>query len=220
MNSEHPLAMKMFPAYFPQQLVARARLLKLRRGEYLFGYGERIDSLHRIVEGQVSLVHVTPDGGELVLMRAGSGQFIAECSVCANEYTCEARADTDSLIASLAIADFDRWLIEDNGFARAWALDLARRLKEQFFRYERLSLRGARERILHFLYSEADPRGSLTLPGTVADWAAELGLTKETMYRALAALEDEGILKREGRQMMITRADLRCGACSPSRSDI
>ncbi|MFN2349217.1 MAG: Crp/Fnr family transcriptional regulator [Thioalkalivibrio sp.] len=194
-----------FPAYFPEELVSRAHTRILRRGESLFSYGERIGSLFRVVEGHVSLVHLMPDGGSLVLMRAGPGEFIAECSVCADKYTCEARAESESIVASLAIADFDRWLIEDNCFARAWAMDLARRLKDQFLRYERLGLRGARERVLHYLYSEADPRGTLTLTCSYTDWAADLGLTKEAMYRTLSTLENEGVLTREGRCMTINR---------------
>ncbi|WP_284155491.1 Crp/Fnr family transcriptional regulator [Sulfuricystis multivorans] len=201
----------MFPAYFPHELVRRARLRSLRRGEVLFSFGDRIDSLHRVVEGQLSLVHLLPDGGELVLMRTGADQFIAECSVCANEYTCEARADKESLVASLPMAEFDRWLIQDGSFARAWAMDLARRLKDQFIRYQRLSLRNARDRILHFLHSEADTRGVVSLPGSYADWAAELGLTKETLYRALAALEDEAVLSRDGRWLTILESPLRRG---------
>lgn len=201
----------MFPAYFPPELLQRARLRTLRRGELLFGYGDRIDSLHRVVSGQISLIHLLPDGAQLILMRTRSGEFIAECSVCAEEYTCEARADMESLVASLPMAEFDRWLIQDGGFARAWALDLARRLKDQFMRYQRLSLRSARDRILHYLYGEADMRGMLSLPGSYADWAAELGLTKETLYRTLAALEDEGLVKREGRRLTVQRT--RCDGC-------
>lgn len=188
----------------------RARPHTLRRGDILFGYGDRIDSLHRIVKGQLSLVHLLPDGSELVLMRVGAGQFIAECSICANEYTCEARADTESIITSLPMAEFDRCLIQDGSFARAWALDLARRLKDQFLRYQRLSLRSAHERILHFLYSEADTRGMVSLAGSYAGWAAELGLTKETLYRALAALEIEGKLKRDGKRLTLLEVPLRC----------
>lgn len=206
MNEESDSVEQMFPDYFPAELASRARLLSLHAGESLFTYREPINALHRVVKGRLSLVHHTPDGAEIVLMRVGPGQFIAECSVCSDIYTCNARADTDSLIARLPLTDFDRWLYEDSGFARAWALDLARRLKEQFMRYERLSIRGARERILHYFYTESRSDGALELAGSYLDLATELGLTKETLYRTLAALESEGKITRQGRHIRITRS--------------
>lgn len=202
--AQTPLA-EMFPDYFPAELVERARLLSLSAGESLFSYREPINALYRILEGRLSLVHHTPDGSEIVLMRVGPGQFIAECSVCSDTYTCQARADTDSLIARLPLTDFDRWLYQDSGFARAWALDLARRLKDQFMRYERLSIRSARERILHYLYTEACADGALELTGSYLDLATDIGLTKETLYRTLAALESDGMITRQGRRLCIAR---------------
>ncbi|MDZ7663308.1 Crp/Fnr family transcriptional regulator [Thiohalophilus sp.] len=196
---------EMFPDYFPEELVKRARLLSLRTGEALFSNNEPIHALYRVIKGRLSLVHHTFDGDEIVLMRAYAGEFIAECSVCCDIYTCHARADVDSQIASLPLADFDRWLYEDSSFTRAWALDMARRLKEQFMRYERLSIRGARERILHYLYAEARADGVLDLAGSYVELATELGLTKETVYRTLAALEAEGVITRRGRHIHISR---------------
>lgn len=203
---------EIFPAYFPATLTERARLWSLGKHEKLFSYGDSITSLFRIVRGRVSLVHYTPGGGEVVLMRIGAGEFIAECSVCSDIYTCEARADTDTLVAAVAMADFDRCLFDDAGFARAWAFDLARRLKGQFLRYERLSIRSARERVLHFLYSEAGPDGAVLLPGTYTEWAADLGLTKETLYRTLADLEAEGVVCRDHRRLQLAVPDLRLRA--------
>ncbi|MFN2288808.1 MAG: Crp/Fnr family transcriptional regulator [Chromatocurvus sp.] len=194
---------ELFPAYFPQDLTDCARLLSLRKGDNVFTYGEPITSLYRVVRGRISLVHYTSEDTEVVLMRMGRGEFIAECSVCANIYTCEGRADTDSLVAKLVIADFDRKLTEDAAFARAWAMDLARRLKDQFLRYERLNIRSARERVLHLLYCEAGPDGTVSLPGPQLEWAADMGLTKETLYRVLSGLEAEGVLRRDGKKLVL-----------------
>lgn len=184
-------------------------MLALKKQERLFGHGESISCLYRVVQGRISLVHYTPGGGEVVLMRIGAGEFIAECSVCCDIYTCEARADADCLIVAVAMADFDRCLFEDAGFARAWALDLARRLKGQFLRYERLSLRSARERVLHYLCSEAGSDGAVSLPGTHTEWAGDLGLTKETLYRVLSGLEAEGLVLRDGRRLRLANPEHR-----------
>lgn len=45
---------------------------------------------------------------------------------------------------------------------------------------ERLSLRTARERVLHFIETEGE-RGVVNLGQSKKDWAAELGLTHEAL---------------------------------------
>lgn len=203
MNTKSAPDAELFPAYFPERLVQQAKVLQFRAGEALFSYKEPINALYRVLEGRFSLIHHTVHGGEIVLMRIGPEQFIAECSVCADIYTCHAQAEVDSFVARLSLADFDGWLYRDSGFARAWALDLARRLKDQFLRYERLSIRSARDRILHYLYTEARPDGVIRVPGSYLDLAAELGLQKETLYRTLASLEEEGLIARESHEIRI-----------------
>jgi hypothetical protein len=58
---------------------------------------------------------------------------------------------------------------------------------------ERLSLNSAAERIEHYIESEGKD-GRLVLKRTRKAWAAELGLTHEALYRALAALQRSGRL--------------------------
>ncbi|MFN2309724.1 MAG: cyclic nucleotide-binding domain-containing protein, partial [Gammaproteobacteria bacterium] len=64
---------QLFPDYFPQELVASARVQSLRKGEKVFSYGEPITSLYRVIRGRISLVHYTPEDTEVVLMRMGQG---------------------------------------------------------------------------------------------------------------------------------------------------
>ncbi len=61
---------------------------------------------------------------------------------------------------------------------------------------ERLSLKTARERIIHFIEIEG-ASGTVDLEQSKKDWAAELGLTHEALYRALAQMEKCGELTVE-----------------------
>jgi CRP-like cAMP-binding protein len=56
---------------------------------------------------------------------------------------------------------------------------------------ERLALRGATDRIEHYIEAEGN-NGRLELSRTRKAWAAELGLTHEALYRALARLQRSG----------------------------
>jgi CRP-like cAMP-binding protein len=44
----------------------------------------------------------------------------------------------------------------------------------------------------------------VSLPGTVKDLAQHLGLTHEALYRTLAAMQQDGEIKRAGRKITLT----------------
>lgn len=52
---------------------------------------------------------------------------------------------------------------------------------------ERMSLRNAGARVMHYLDSEGID-GRITLMQSKKSWAAELGLTHEALYRTLSSL--------------------------------
>jgi CRP-like cAMP-binding protein len=201
-----------FPPYFPDALQQGARILELRRGDSLFRFGSYVEALYRVLVGEVRVVHTGPGGSEIVLQRACEGQVLAECSVCVTNYSCDAISAVDSRVAWVPMELFNRCLSEDNAFAKTWALDLARKLREQYMRYERLSLRNARDRILHYLVSEAGCEGRVALQGPLIALAAELGMTHETLYRSLAALEAEGLILREAGAIRLCGPTLKIAA--------
>jgi len=64
-------------------------------------------------------------------------------------------------------------------------------------RIEQRNIRSARERVRHYLALNVGADGrTVELAGTLKDLAAELGLSHEALYRALAALERAGAIKR------------------------
>jgi DNA-binding MarR family transcriptional regulator len=72
-------------------------------------------------------------------------------------------------------------------------------MRRQCSRYERLRLKKASDRVLHYLACEADKTGKVVLRSSVMEWAAELGLEAATLYRTLSELERDGVLRRQGR---------------------
>jgi CRP-like cAMP-binding protein len=85
----------------------------------------------------------------------------------------------------------------DETFRTGWIEHLTRELRRVRAQAERLSLRSARERIVHYIETEgADGRVELTI--TRKDWASELGLTHEALYRALASMQRAGELRVAG----------------------
>jgi hypothetical protein len=67
---------------------------------------------------------------------------------------------------------------------------------------ERIGLRRAEQRVLLAIESEGSD-GVLRPGGALKDWAAELGLTQEALYRALARLERSGVVRRENGALVL-----------------
>jgi hypothetical protein len=82
---------------------------------------------------------------------------------------------------------------------------LTREVRKLRAQCERLSLRSAAERVEHYIEAEGR-NGRLELRQTRKSWAAELGLTHEALYRALAVLARSGRVsaKATGERIILT----------------
>lgn len=64
----------------------------------------------------------------------------------------------------------------------------------------------ARERILQFFYLSAHPdTGEIFLDISLKNLAEELGLAHETLYREMAKLDKEGIIKRKNNKVVLRK---------------
>lgn len=194
------------PAWVPQHLRLAAQTLELQRGDFLFRHGGAVHRIYQVVSGEIRLVEYAANGTECTLQRAGPGDWIGECSTCVAAYGCHARATRRTQVVGLPMALFKAALHEDLAFTHAWSEQLAHSLRRAYARYERRSLKTARERLLHFVVTESRGQPWLDLPQSFAALAGELGLTRESLYRTLALLEREGVVRREGRRLAVGAA--------------
>lgn len=75
---------------------------------------------------------------------------------------------------------------------------LAHQLHSARARLERLAIKSASERVLHYIHTEGTgPHSVVKLAGTVKDLAPELGMTHEALYRTLARLKRDRIVGQE-----------------------
>jgi CRP-like cAMP-binding protein len=180
-------------------LVAAAsiRLRSLAAGQSLFQQGESVGELYRLESGRVRLVRHTENGTKVVVHTARPGETFAEASAFTDAYHCDAVAETASRVAAMPKAAFHAALVRDPETSVRFARLLATQVVDLRARIELRNIRSAQERLLTWLRLRADgspPR--VTLDGTWTDVAAEIGLTREALYRALARLEAEGRIVR------------------------
>jgi CRP-like cAMP-binding protein len=178
----------------------------LKAGEALFRLGDKTAGFYEIVAGRVRLARVDRAGHEIVLHVAGPGETIAEASLFAGHYHCDAIASTNAVVRiypkTAVLAAFEK----DRMAAQAFTATLARQVMNLRTRIEQRNIRSARERVRHYLALNAGADGcSVELAGTLKDLALELGLTHEALYRTLAALERSGAIKRGKGKITLAR---------------
>jgi CRP-like cAMP-binding protein len=179
-------------AALPEPARRQTRLLEISRYAAVFGRGDRPQAMFFVLSGEIRLVRRSSAGGEIALQRTRRG-FLAEASLDQPVYHCDAvAAETSSILAIPRKAFRDALAAGD--FRGRWIAHLLRELRKVRARAERLSLKSARERIVHFIETEGED-GVVDLKESKKDWASELGLTHEALYRALARMEKCGELR-------------------------
>jgi CRP-like cAMP-binding protein len=173
---------------------------RLVLGEALFRVGDPAVGLVVVQAGTLELVRVSPEGRRLLLHRAGPGETFAEASLFEGRHHCDAVAAAPSVVSVHGAAELRRAAAADPELSWRLAAHLAGRLVAARARVERQALPHAADRLLDALHAlPAEPDGSRRLAVTWKSLAAELGLSHEATYRALARLERMGALRREGR---------------------
>ena len=180
-----------------------ATTLRLAAGAALFRQGARTLGLFRVLSGRVRLVRLTPGGTEVPMHTAVAGELFAEASIFSAHYHCDAIALQDCEILVYPKAELTRHLLVKPAMLWAFTAEMARRTQDLRTRLEVRQIRSAPDRVLQFLRLRCDADGNWSPPGTLKQWAQELGLTHEALYRALATLEREGRIQRADRLLRL-----------------
>ena len=173
--------------WIPASARAAAIDHKLKAGAALFRLGDKTTGLCEVIAGRVRLARVDRSGREITLHVAGPGETIAEASLFSPHYHCDAIASTNAIVRVYpkreVLAAFER----DPKAAQSFSATLARQVMDLRTRVEQRNIRSARERVRHYLAINAGTDGrTVDLRGTLKDFAAEIGLTHEALYRALS----------------------------------
>jgi CRP-like cAMP-binding protein len=81
-----------------------ARERSLAAGEVLFRAGDPVRSLYRVETGAMRLVRPLPHAAELVIQQARAGAILAEASLFAAAYHCDAVASAPTRVRAVPVA--------------------------------------------------------------------------------------------------------------------
>ena len=187
--------------WLPADVRERSVVRSLEAGATLFRQGDKAAAIFAIESGRVRLVRHTVLHHPIVLHTARMGELFAEAALFASTYHCDAVAAVASRVRAIPKRQLLAAFRSDPVVGERFMAALAHQIHALRARLEERNIRSARDRILHRLALVGGGRAT-PLDGTLMDLAAELGLTHETLYRALATLEREGVITR-------TKSDIR-----------
>jgi len=182
----------MLPKPFNTLSVTALKLATYSRGEKLFLQGDTPFELFFVEKGIIQLVRHNESGDEVIIHRARTGETFAEASLFSNQYHCDGVALENAKVIKMDKAQILRTMAQNVEFSLAVSARFARQIQNYRRMLEIHSIRSAKERVFAGVTQQL-------LESQIKPFAAQLALTHEATYRALAQLVKEGRLKKTGR---------------------
>ncbi len=166
-------------------------------GEYIFYQGDASCSIFAVIKGQICLERPTSEGRSVIMHTANSGDSFAEAALFSETYHCNAFATISTSIHTYPKQELLKILRAEPDKAEEYIALLSSQVRSLRSKLELRNILSAQERIMQYLSLIADPVSKeIKLTMTIKEYANELGLAHETLYRELAKLQTKGIIER------------------------
>ena len=193
-------------------LVPRTVSRNYSAGETIFGEGEPCSGLYVVESGNVRIFKSSASGREQVLSIDGPGSSIAELPVFdGGNYPASAMAIDDLTLLFVSKQDFQALCLAHPQVPLKVLRVVGARLRRLVGIIEELSFTTVRHRLAAYILRLAQKSGKrtadgveVTLPITNQELAAQIGTVRELVSRNLSRLQAEGMLKIDGRNIIIS----------------
>ena len=192
-----------------QHLTNGTRLVEMPRGTILFNRGDRANGFYLLLEGQVKLGVISPQGDEKVIGLIQPGQSFGEAVLfLERSFPIHAQATMDTkvlLIAREAIFDI---LDNDVTVVRRMLAGISARNRQLVNDIESISLQNSTQRLIGYLLqisAESPNPERVQLPANKLTIASMLNITPETLSRVMLRLQNAGLIEVNGKEIVITK---------------
>lgn len=194
-------------------LLARGRRKSYRKGEMIFARGDEGSTLIVVISGRVEVSVTALNGRKSVLDHMGAGEVLGEVAMMDNG-TRSADVIAGSKVEALILsrADIKTFLAEQPDAAMAMIAELCVKIRNASDMFENQAQVVANNRLARCLlrFSEkwgvraADGSVRIDQPFSQADIGEFSGLARENVNRHLKNWEAEGIVRIDGRTIVLT----------------
>jgi CRP-like cAMP-binding protein len=180
-------------------------------GEMIFSEGDPCEGLYIVQAGSVKIFNTSAGGREQVLHIEKAGNSLAELPVFdGGNYPASTAAIDRCTLLFISKKDFRALCLERPEVSLKVLKVVSSRLRHLVGIIEELSFTTVRNRLASWLIQQANTKGQktssgieLTLSINNQELAFQIGTVRELVSRNLSHFQSEGILKMEGRKVII-----------------
>ncbi|MDI1360958.1 Crp/Fnr family transcriptional regulator [Methylotenera sp.] len=201
----------MFSELQPAQIEPLAngtRMIDAPRGGILFNRGDRAHGFYLLLEGQIKLGVISPQGDEKVIGLIQPGESFGEAVLFLERtFPIYAQATLDSkvlLITRDAIFDI---LDNDVTVVRRMLAGISARNRQLVNDIESISLQNSTQRLIGYLLqisADSPNPERVQLPANKLTIASMLNITPETLSRVMLRLQTAKLIEVNGKEIVIT----------------
>jgi CRP/FNR family transcriptional regulator, dissimilatory nitrate respiration regulator len=189
----------------PPGLRSTLTFQSLTTGQALYQQGDSAQTFFIVTSGRIKVVRYVDADKTTTLLTAHPGESLGEIALFADTYPAAAVAEVPSRVITYpkqALLSALRTYpdLSENLMAR-----LVQRVQALKIRLEIRDVRASHERVLRYLQyvAESGDRTTIVIDRPFKEIAIDLGLTPETLSRALARLERDGRITRQQQQITL-----------------
>jgi CRP-like cAMP-binding protein len=194
---------------------ASASRRRLSAGQIIYVFGDAAGEMYRIVSGSVRLFATRSDGREVVFLKFQPGDCFGEASLIDNETRPQtAQAVTDVELEVIDAAAFRKLRGAHREFDEALLRLLAQQMRFANSLFIDLSLNDLLGRIARRILEAAeasraacDSAATLNLPLSQAEIASMVGVSRQTVNKALQQMQGMGVLQTEYHRIIVHDLD-------------
>jgi CRP/FNR family transcriptional regulator, dissimilatory nitrate respiration regulator len=191
-------------------LAAESSIRELKKGECFLREGEIPDCFGIVLSGHVRTVHYNPDGRPITIHVVWPGAPLALLgTLVRRELEGDIEAAEPSRVACIPRGAFEALLEREPRVSRALLSVVASQLYQVMLAAKSFGA-DVSSRLAHYIQQRAlETAGPTGVPKTVdlgvsrAELAAQLGTVPETLSRAFASMEEDGVIEAAGRTITI-----------------
>ncbi|WP_238710187.1 Crp/Fnr family transcriptional regulator [Oceanipulchritudo coccoides] len=196
-----------------ENIAATCDTIRLNKGETLFRENEKAQGFFIVQQGAIHVNRVTPDGREQVIAIFRPYNCFAEiCLTTFQSYPANAVALESSIVVLVRRTDFRALIMRTPELALRMLTSMSFHLKHLVQTMEDQKFKRIESRLAHYLLRlcpmiERDEGAVVRLTSSKKVLAGQLGVSSETLSRALARFRKENLIEVDGPVIRILDLD-------------
>ncbi len=194
-----------------EQLANNTHLLEAKKGDILFNRGDKAHGFYILLNGQIKLSVISPQGDEKVIGLIQPGQSFGEAVLFMERaFPVNANVIADSDVLLVSRDGIFKLLESDMTVVRRMLAGISARNRQLVNDIETISLQNSAQRLIGYLLQIADESENperVLLPASKHTIASMLNITPETFSRVMQKLQLAGLIDVNGKEVTIVDLD-------------